>query len=112
MKFTNHYRYCHAEPFASLRVNSAKELSGRAPRSFPFAPLRASAHALRMTTYDRTWLGKIIIGGRRDKSAPTVLRMIVLISIIYIGVSLRSSFMLNNAWALRGDLNRVRSATC
>src|SRR6266487_1419859 len=36
-------------PFASLRVNSAKGLTRRAQRSFPFAALRASAHALRMT---------------------------------------------------------------
>src|SRR5260370_28384020 len=36
-------------PFASLRGNYAKGLARRAQRSFPFASLRTSADALRMT---------------------------------------------------------------
>ena len=35
---------CHAEPFASLRGNSAKHLWAHRERPFPFAALRASAH--------------------------------------------------------------------
>jgi hypothetical protein len=52
--FNNQNRYCHAEPFASLRVNSAKHLCVHRER--PFA-------ALRVTKPCRFWSGNFIIGG-------------------------------------------------
>ena len=45
MNFNDQTRSCHAEPFAVLRVNSAKHLVRRKPRSFA---------ALRMTNLYRS----------------------------------------------------------
>ena len=52
-------------------LSEAKHLCAHRERPFPFAALRALADALRVTTYDRSCLLKIIIGGGRDKSGPT-----------------------------------------
>jgi len=62
-------------------LSAAKDLIRRATRSFPFATLRASAHALRMT-------GSVVMvknhhGGGRDKSAPTSVRINLSMCIVW-----------------------------